>query len=66
MKTNQSLKTKYVAPSLELVAQTGPIAFMDAFSYGDPQGTGITIDAQGDDSDDDNFANQQTGLWEEE
>ena len=62
----KTLKTKYVAPSLELVAQTVSMAFMDAFSNGDPQDTGITIDTQGDNSDDDNFSNQQTGLWEEE
>ena len=62
----KTLKTKYVAPLLELVTQTVPMAFMDAFSNGDPQDTGITIDTQGDDGDDDNFANQQTGFWEEE
>ena len=66
MKINQLFKTRYVAPSSQIVPLTMSYTFMKTFSYGDPNDTGITIDTQGDDSDDDNFVNQQTGLWEEE
>ena len=62
----KTLKTKYVSPSLEIAALSVSMSFMNGFSNGDPLDTGITIDTQGDDGDDDNFANQQTGLWEEE
>ena len=62
----KTLKTKYVAPSLEIAPLSVSMSFMNGFSNGDPQDTGITIDTQGDDGDDDNFANQQTGFWEEE
>ena len=65
MKTNQSFKTRYVAPSSQIVPLTTTISIMKVFSYGDPKGTGITIDTQGDNSDDDNFVNQQRNLWEE-
>ncbi len=67
------MKTKktYIMPETELVLLNTKGKVMqdtlhDTFSGGDPQGTGIVIGQEGDDSDDDNRANPWTNhLWEE-
>ncbi len=67
------MKTKktYILPETELVMLNTRGKMMqdtlqDHFSGGDPQGTGIVIGQEGDDSDDDNRANSWTNrLWEE-
>ena len=66
MKTTPSFKTIYVAPLTQIDALLSETPLMDVFSNGDPQRTGITINPNGDESDDVNLSNREHSLWDEE
>lgn len=56
-------KKIYIVPVAQVEPFTLETSLMDKFTHGDPKGTGITIDVDGDDSDDTNLAND--AFWDD-
>jgi len=64
MTTKHNDKQTYAAPAIEVEWMGGDNFLKEVFTHGDPKGTGIVIDTEGDDSDDDNFGNSSS-FWDD-